>query len=69
MNLNKLQTQLQAANQSLDDQRHLQTVLPLVAQLNDLKDVNASQVKPKFENDDLNDFNKLNMHCQLSNAG
>lgn len=61
VNLNKLQTQLQAANQSLDDQRHLQTVLPLVAQLNDLKDVNASQVKPKFENDDLNDFNKLNM--------
>lgn len=59
--LDQLQVQLKAANQQLDNQRHLQTVLPLVAKLNELKDIDSSQLKPKFGNDDLNDFNKLNM--------
>lgn len=63
--LDKLRAELKVLDRSLDEKRHLQTVLPLVSQLKSLDNVDASQIAKGFSDDDQNVLNQLNL--QLNN--
>lgn len=62
--LDQLQSELKILDRHLDEKRHLQTLLPLVSQLKELKGLDESQLKTGFTNDDINQFNQLNLQLK-----